>query len=117
MSPARTPFPRSDCAIAGTLDVVGDKWSLLIVRDLLFRGELRFADLAASAEGVPTNTLADRLRRMEDGGIVTRQQYSDRPPRHQYRLTDRGRDLAPVLDAMATWGVTHLPGTRRLDSK
>lgn len=106
--------PRSDCAIAGTLDVVGDRWSLLIVRDLLFRGELRFADLAGSTEGVPTNTLADRLRRLEEYGIVAREQYSDRPPRHQYRLTDRGRELAPVLDAMATWGVTHLPGTRRL---
>jgi DNA-binding HxlR family transcriptional regulator len=94
--------------------VVGDRWSLLIVRDLLFRGELRFADLAASAEGVPTNTLADRLRRLEDSGIVTRRPYRDRPVRHQYRLTERGRELAPVLDAMATWGVAHLPGTRRL---
>lgn len=114
MSPARNPARRSDCAIAGTLDVVGDRWSLLIVRDLLFRGELRFADLAASAEGVPTNTLADRLRRLEDAGVVARRSYSEHPPRHQYRLTDRGRELAPVVDAMATWGAAHLPGTRRL---
>ena len=114
MSPSHAPPRRSDCAIAGSLDVVGDRWSLLIVRDLLFRGELRFADLAASAEGVPTNTLADRLRRLEEHGIVAREPYSDRPPRHRYRLTDRGRDLAPILDAMATWGVAHLPGTRRL---
>jgi DNA-binding HxlR family transcriptional regulator len=116
MSAARKPSPRSDCAIAGTLDVVGDRWSLLIVRDLLFRGELRFADLAASTEGVPTNTLTDRLQRLEDAGIVAREQYSDRPVRHRYRLTERGRDLAPVLDAMATWGVAHLPHTRRLGS-
>jgi DNA-binding HxlR family transcriptional regulator len=114
MSPAHKPSPRSDCAIAATLDVVGDRWSLLIVRDLLFRGELRFADLAGAAEGVPTNTLADRLQRLEDSGIVAREPYSDRPVRHRYRLTGRGRDLAPVLDAMATWGVAHLPGTRRL---
>ena len=114
MSPARNRSRRSDCAIAGTLDVVGDKWSLLIVRDLMFRGELRFADLAGSAEGMPTNTLADRLRRLEDSGIVARRPYSDRPPRHQYRLTERGRQLGPILDAMATWGVVHLPGTRRL---
>jgi DNA-binding HxlR family transcriptional regulator len=110
MSPSR----RSDCAIAGTLDLVGDRWSLLIVRDLLFHGELRFADLAGSAEGVPTNTLADRLRRLEEGGVVAREPYSERPVRHRYRLTDRGRDLAPVLDAMAGWGTAHLPGTRRL---
>ena len=107
---------RSDCAIAGTLDLVGDRWSLLIVRDLLFQEELRFADLAAAAEGVPTNTLADRLRRLEECGVVARRPYSDRPPRHQYRLTERGRELAPVLDAMANWGVAHLPGTRRLGS-
>ena len=108
---------RSDCAIAGTLDVLGDRWSLLIVRDLLLRDALRFADLAAAAEGVPTNTLADRLHPLEEHGIVAREPYSDRPPRYRYRLTDRGRDLAPVLDAMATWGVAHLPGTRRLDGE
>src|SRR6266550_3202595 len=100
-----------DCASGDTLI---DRWSLLIVRDLLFRGELRFANLAASAEGVATNTLADRLRRLEESGIVAREPYSDRPVRHQYRLTERGRDLAPVRDAMATWGVAYLPGTRRL---
>ncbi|WP_119731583.1 winged helix-turn-helix transcriptional regulator [Thermomonospora amylolytica] len=117
MPPSRNPSPRSDCAIAGTLDVVGDRWSLLIVRDLLFHGELRFADLATSDEGVPTNTLTDRLRRLEESGIVVREPYSDRPVRHRYRLTERGRDLAPVLDAMAAWGVAHLPGTRRLGGR
>jgi DNA-binding HxlR family transcriptional regulator len=104
---------RSDCAIAATLDIVGDRWSLLVVRDLLFRGELRYGDLAASAEGMPTNTLADRLRKLTDAQIIEREQYSSRPPRYSYRLTDRGRALAPVLDAMATWGTSHVPGTRR----
>ncbi|GIH79935.1 winged helix-turn-helix transcriptional regulator [Planobispora longispora] len=117
MSPSRNTPPRSDCAIAGTLDVVGDRWSLLIVRDLLFHGELRFADLVASAEGMPTNTLSDRLRRLEESGVLVREPYSDRPVRHRYRLTERGRGLAPVLDAMAAWGVTHLPGTRRLGER
>jgi DNA-binding HxlR family transcriptional regulator len=106
--------PRSDCAIAATLDVLGDRWSLLIVRDLMFRGTLRYGDLAASAEGIPTNTLADRLRKLEDAGILDKQAYTDRPPRYEYTLTDRGRALGPVLDAIATWGVTHIPGTRRL---
>jgi DNA-binding HxlR family transcriptional regulator len=106
--------PRSECAIAATLDIVGDRWSLLIVRDLLFRDDLRYGDLAASREGVPTNTLADRLRKLFDAGLIEREQYSTRPPRYSYRLTDRGRALAPVLDAMATWGLTHVPGTKRV---
>ncbi|OLT06945.1 hypothetical protein BJF90_15255 [Pseudonocardia sp. CNS-004] len=105
---------RSDCAVAGTLDLVGDRWSLLIVRDLFFRGPLRYGDLAVSAERIPTNTLADRLRRLEDAGIVDRERYSDHPPRHTYRLTVSGRALGPVLDAIATWGTTHIPGTRRV---
>jgi DNA-binding HxlR family transcriptional regulator len=105
---------RSDCAIAATLDIVGDRWSLLVVRDLLFRGDLRYGDLATSAEGMPTNTLADRLRKLTDAQIIEREQYSSRPPRYSYRLTDRGRALAPVLDAMATWGTSHVPGTRRV---
>ena len=96
---------RSDCAVAGTLDVLGDRWSLLV---------LRYADLAGSPEAIPTNTLADRLRRLEEAGIVARTRYSDHPPRHSYRLTERGRALGPVLDALAAWGVEHLPGTRRL---
>ncbi|MDA2804849.1 winged helix-turn-helix transcriptional regulator [Nocardiopsis suaedae] len=105
---------RSECAIAATLDIVGDRWSLLVVRDLFFRDELRYGDLAASAESMPTNTLADRLRRLTDAGIVDREQYSSKPPRFSYRLTDRGRAMAPILDAMATWGTTHIAGTRRL---
>ncbi|MQA04146.1 MAG: transcriptional regulator [Streptosporangiales bacterium] len=100
--------------MAGTLDVVGDRWSLLIVRDLLFGGQLRYGELAASEEGIPTNVLAARLRRLVDAGIVAREQYSERPPRHAYRLTERRRALGPVLDALGTWGVDHLPNTRRL---
>lgn len=112
--PAMSIGPRSDCAVAGTLDLVGDRWSLLIVRDLLFGDDLRYADLAASDERIPTNTLADRLRRLEGAGIVERVPYADRPPRHAYRLTARGRELGAVVDAMADWGVRHLPGTRKL---
>lgn len=108
---------RSDCAVAGTLDIVGDRWSLLIVRDLLFADDLRYADLAASEEGIPTNTLADRLRRLEEAGIVQRVPYNDHPPRYSHRLTDRGRELGAVIDAMADWGVKNLPGTRRLEGR
>ena len=105
---------RSDCAVANALDVLGDRWSLLVVRALLFAGQLRYAALAGSPEAIPPNTLADRLRRLEEAGIVARTRYSDHPPRHSYRLTERGRALGPVLDALAAWGVEHLPGTRRL---
>lgn len=105
---------RSDCAIAGTLDLLGDRWSLLIVRDLLIGGELRFGDFMLAGETIPTNTLADRLRKLEAADIVTRTSYQENPPRHSYRLTDKGHDLGPVLDAMATWGLQHLPGTQRL---
>ena len=105
---------RSDGALACTLDVLSDRWSLLIVRDLLFADRLRYADLSGSAEAIPTNTLADRLRRLEQAGIVQRDRYSQRPPRYEYRLTDRGRALGPVLEAMARWGSEHIPGTVRL---
>lgn len=107
---------RSDCAVAATLEVVGDRWTLLIVRDLLFAEELRYGDFLDSPEKIPTNTLADRLRKLEQAGLVRRELYSERPPRALYRLTDSGRDLGGVLDAMANWGMAHLPGTRRLGS-
>jgi DNA-binding HxlR family transcriptional regulator len=102
---------RSACPVAGTLDIVGDKWTLLVVRDLL-RGKRRYGDLAASAERIPTNILADRLRRLEQAGLVERRQYSERPPRYEYRLTRMGKDLAPAVRTLAEWGVRYVPGTR-----
>jgi DNA-binding HxlR family transcriptional regulator len=109
------PKPRrSDCAVAGTLDIIGDRWSLLLVRDLLMAGEMRYGDFAGAAEAIPTNTLADRLRRLDEAGIVERVPYSEHPPRFSYRLTERGRQLGPVVDALADWGVRNLSGTRRL---
>ncbi|MBU3063378.1 helix-turn-helix transcriptional regulator [Nocardia sp. NEAU-G5] len=111
-----TKKPRSECAIAGTLDILGDRWSLLIVRDLLIRGELRYGDFMLAGEQIPTNTLADRLRKLEEAGILTRTAYQDNPPRYSYRLTDKGRALDSILDAMVQWGLSHIPGTRRLDA-
>jgi DNA-binding HxlR family transcriptional regulator len=105
---------RSDCAVAATLDLVGDRWTLLIVRDLLFGGELRYGEFLTAAEGIPTNTLADRLRKLEAAGLVSKELYSEHPPRARYRLTKRGRALGPVLDALADWGVANVAGTRRL---
>jgi DNA-binding HxlR family transcriptional regulator len=106
-----TPALRSTCPVAGALDIVGDRWTLLVVRDLL-RGKRRYGDLAASAEHIPTNILADRLRRLEQAGLVERRQYNERPPRYEYRLTRTGKDLAPVVRSVAAWGLQHVPGTK-----
>jgi DNA-binding HxlR family transcriptional regulator len=102
---------RSACPIATTLDLLGDKWTLLVVRDLLFVGKRRFGEFLESPEGIPTNILSDRLRRLEEHGVVEKSLYSSRPQRYEYRLTARGADLFPVLRAMAEWGLRHLPGT------
>ena len=103
---------RSTCPVAGTLDIVGDRWTLLVVRDLL-RGKRRYGELLESAERIPTNILAERLRRLEAAGLVRSTPYSAHPRRVAYELTDGGRQLADVLDALVTWGVQHVPGTRR----
>jgi DNA-binding HxlR family transcriptional regulator len=103
---------RSACPVACSLDVVGDRWTLLVIRDL-FAGKHRFGEFLASTEGIPTNILAERLKRLEAAGLVAALPYSERPLRHEYHLTDRGQALAPVLDAIAVWGLAQFPGTRR----
>jgi len=100
---------RSACPVSRTLDVLGDRWSLLVVRDLI-RGKRRYAEFLASREGIPTNILAERLRRLRARGIVRATRYSDRPPRVEYALTTKGEDLRPVVRAMAEWGVRHAGG-------
>jgi len=109
MAPCEQPA-RSACPIARTLDLLGDKWTLLVVRDLLFFGKRRFGELASSPEGIPTNILSDRLRRLEECGVVVKVPYESRPQRYEYHLTERGNDLTPVLRAMIQWAQTHLPG-------
>jgi DNA-binding HxlR family transcriptional regulator len=98
------------CPIANTLDLLGDRWTLLVVRDLLFFDKHRFGDFASSLEKIPTNILADRLRRLEDAGVVMKIPYSARPKRFEYHLTPKGADLLPVLLAMAEWAGRHVPG-------
>ena len=102
---------RSTCPVACALDIAGDKWTLLVVRDLL-RGRHTYGELAASDEGIPTNILADRLKKMEDAGLVTAEPYQDKPVRWRYELTGKGRDLGHVLSAVALWGTKHIKGTR-----
>jgi DNA-binding HxlR family transcriptional regulator len=105
---------RSPCPVANLLDLVGDKWSLLVVRDL-FRGRRTYSELQDSPEQIPTNILADRLKRLEKAGIITRSPYQQRPVRYAYRLTQKGRDLNDLLSAVIRWAKRHLPGTRTFD--
>ncbi len=102
---------RSPCPVASTLDLIGDKWSLLVVRDLL-HGKRTYGEVLGSPEGIPTNILADRLRRLEEAGLIRSAPYQDRPVRYAYELSDKGRDLGEVVLALVRWGKRHIPGTR-----
>ena len=104
------PLARSACAVANSLDILGDKWSLLVVRDLL-QGKRTYGELARSPERIPTNILADRLKRLGGAGIVTSTPYQQRPVRFDYALTQKGRALGDVLLAFVRWGKQHIPGT------
>jgi DNA-binding HxlR family transcriptional regulator len=107
-------FLRSPCAVACTLDLIGDKWSLLVVRDLL-RGDVTYSELQNSPEGIPTNILADRLKRLEEVGLIAKSAYQQHPVRHVYRLTEKGMALRDVLGAIVQWGKKHIPGTVALE--
>jgi DNA-binding HxlR family transcriptional regulator len=106
------PLRRSICPVANTLDRVGDKWSLLLVRDML-AGKSTFGQFLESPEGIPTNILADRLKRLEQCGIITRSVYQERPVRHAYSLSAQGKQLGSVLRAIADWGLENIPGTKK----
>jgi len=103
-------FKRSPCPVASTLDILGDKWTLLVVRDLLM-GKRTYGEFLKSPERIPTNILAERLKRLEQAGIIAKARYQDRPVRYAYTLTTMGHDLQPVLLAMIDWGNRYLPGT------
>lgn len=113
--PASKPDPnrRSPCPLACGLDLFGDRWTLLVVRDLLFGAE-RFKDFAASPEHIPTNLLADRLNRLREHGIVEQVAAADGSRHPAYRLTTKGQALRPVLEAMRDWGLKWEKGTRAM---
>jgi DNA-binding HxlR family transcriptional regulator len=91
--------------------VLGDRWTLLVVRDLLC-GRTSFREFLQAPEGIATNILSDRLKRLVSSGLVETVPAAMRSDRHTYRLTDRGRALRPALEAIRDWGLTHIPGTR-----
>lgn len=95
-------FAGMRCSIAGALEMIGDRWAILLLRDLAF-GLRRYDDLRTST-GIPTTTLATRLKSLEAHGLVERVRYRDRPPRDEYRLTEKGRDLWKVTTALREWG-------------
>ena len=95
------------CPVAKALELVGERWTLLLVRDLL-RGARRFQDFHDSLPGIAPALLSERLKLMEEHGLVTRRFYSEHPPRAEYTLTDRGRELGTVVGALAAWGSRHV---------
>jgi len=107
----QTKHLRSDCPISFTLDILGDKWSLLIVRDAVFANKQTFNEFLHSDEGIARNILADRLTRLTEKGIFTKQAHPIDGRKDMYSLTEKGMQLLPVLLDMASWGSSYEPRT------
>ena len=103
----RTYETQAGCPVAATLEVIGDRWTILILRDLLLGKSGKFKDLLVSLQGISPNLLAERLKRLEREGIVRRSFYSDHPPRAEYVFTDKGQELGSVVRAIARWGYSY----------
>lgn len=101
---------RSGCSIARSLEILGDRWTLLIVRDLMWHGKHTFQELQTGDERMPTNQLSQRLKRLMKWGLVEREAYQDKPVRYRYCLTSVGKELEPVLLQIMSWGHAHLGG-------
>ena len=99
--------PRSGCPISIALELLGDAWSLLIVRDLMFKDRRTYGDFLAGGEGIASNVLADRLRALEDSGIIEKRRDPEDARRFIYRLSSKGIDLAPVLVELILWSASH----------
>lgn len=102
---------RSDCPVARALDLVGDKWTLLLIRDM-DAGRQTYQAMLGAGEGIPTNILAARLKRLVAAGLVEKRAYQERPVRYEYLLTAMGRGLLPVVSALETFGAAELGGRR-----
>ena len=101
-----TSYNRS-CPVARTLEIIGDRWTILIIRDLLLKGPRKFIDFELSLQGISPNTLSSRLKTLEETGLIERRFYEQHPPRAEYLLTAKGRELGPVLRALRDWGQKH----------
>lgn len=98
---------RSDCPISISLEIFGDRWTLLVVRDLMFKGRATFREFLEAGEGIATNILADRLAQLEEHGLVERRAHPEDGRRNLYRLTEKGVDLAPLLVDMVLWAARY----------
>src|SRR5438270_5753597 len=105
------PKRRSDCPISAVLEALGDKWSLLILRDLIMRGKRRYQELLNSEEGIATNILADRLSKLEQQGLISRGDDPTSKKQILYSPTKKALDLLPTLLEMALWGLKYSPRT------
>jgi DNA-binding HxlR family transcriptional regulator len=97
-------YGQNDCPVARALDVIGEKWTLLVLRDLFRKGPLRFQELERGLRGVAPNTLSARLKSLESQGVIATRLYESHPPRYEYFLTEKGKALGPVLKALHGWG-------------
>jgi DNA-binding HxlR family transcriptional regulator len=97
-------YPDSVCPVAAALDAIGERWTILILRDLMLNKSRRFQDFLDSLKGCAPNTLSTRLKSLEENGLIERRLYEQHPPRLEYVLTAKGRDAAPVLKALRAWG-------------
>jgi DNA-binding HxlR family transcriptional regulator len=95
------------CPVARTLSIIGERWTILILRDLFREGARRFQDFERSLPGLSPNTLSARLKSLEEHGIIGRRFYAEHPPRAEYLLTEKGRTLGPILKALLDWGQKH----------
>ncbi|HEX7028208.1 MAG TPA: helix-turn-helix domain-containing protein [Gammaproteobacteria bacterium] len=102
---------RSACPIANSLDILGDRWSLVIIRDLMFRGKREYGELLDSEEGVSTSVLAARLEHLQCAGIVTKTGHPDDLKKFRYHLTEKGIDLLPLMIELVLWGTQYVPNT------
>lgn len=101
---------RSKCPITNTLDLIGDKWTLIIIRDMVFLKKSQFGDFINSGEGISTNILTDRLKKLEQYGIIKKSTYQENPVRYEYHLTEIGESLQPLLMEFISWGTKHIEG-------
>ncbi|MBD5585642.1 MAG: helix-turn-helix transcriptional regulator [Clostridia bacterium] len=96
-----------ECPVATTVQLIGNKWKLLIIRNLVFNGKQRFGDFIKSIPAISKKVLTDNLRALEEDGLVERQVFAEVPPRVEYSLTELGKTLKPILDAMVAWGTDY----------
>ena len=101
------------CPVARTLDIIGERWTIMVLRDLFTDGPRKFQDFQRSLPGISPNTLSARLKTLEEKGIVARHFYEEHPPRAEYRLTDKGKSLGPIMKSLLEWGTKHTMGQGR----